>query len=126
MGGIRLRYFNNNTLARWRFSFRCDGLDVYFINTRTNPGFAALVDTFNIRFRSFNQVKFVAGIEVISPVAGKSPGAKDAAEAESTTANGPDIPAGGDAPVPPEEAKTRKERLQQRRTEQQTEAWQKE
>ena len=66
-----------------------------------------------------------AGIEVISPVAGKSPAAKDAAGAESPTGSKPDNPAGGDPPVPPEEAKTRKERLEQRRAAQQTEAWKK-
>ena len=69
-----------------------------------------------------------AGIELISPVAGKSPATATA------TATGPDTPAGphpdtksgGVPPVPPDKPKSRQERLEQRRANQQTEAWKKE
>lgn len=67
-----------------------------------------------------------AGIEVISPVAGKPPAVKDAAGAECPAGNEPGNASGEASPGLPGEAKTRKERLEQRRTEQQTEAWKKE
>ena len=66
-----------------------------------------------------------AGIELISPVAGKSPAA---------TATGPGTPAGphpdtesgGVPPVPPDKPENWQDRLEQRRASQQTEAWKKE
>lgn len=67
-----------------------------------------------------------AGIAVISPVSGKPPAAKNPAGDQSPVGKGPEKPAGGAPPVPPDEAPTSKERLEHRRAEQQTEAWKKE
>ena len=66
-----------------------------------------------------------AGIEVISPVGGKPPAAKDPAGDQTPVGKGPAQPAGGALPRPPDEAPTSKERLERRRVEQQTEAWKK-
>ena len=68
-----------------------------------------------------------SGIQLISPVSGKAPAAKPTGAAPAASGNpagtGPDnAPSGGSPQVPD----TRKERLEQRRAEQQTEAWKKE
>ena len=60
------------------------------------------------------------GIELISPVAGKSPGKKPAPPTAAVPPGGPD------GPGKPDEPKGRKERLEERRAQQQTEAWKKE
>ena len=69
-----------------------------------------------------------AGIELISPVAGKSPATATAAAAGPGTPArlDPDTKSGGVPPVPPDKPENRQERLEQRRASQQTEAWKKE
>ena len=69
-----------------------------------------------------------AGIELISPVAGKSPATATATATGPGTPAGPhpDTESGGVPPVPPDKPENRQERLEQRRANQQTEAWKKE